>query len=491
MAQNMDLKTPLLDVGFTGDLIIPSDPDYQASLRRFAKNAQRNAALVAFVKSSEDVSRVIKFASANSVPLVVRGGGHSTAGSSSIEGGIVIDLSKYLNTVRVDEEKKLGYVGGGANWKAVDEEAIKYGLATVGGTVNHTGVGGLTLGGGFGYLMGEHGLAADNLVQATLVTADGAIRTVNAETEPDLFWAIRGGGGNFGCATEFVYRLHPQRAMIYAGPLVFPPTRIEEVIAEVGEWYKGASPKEALVTVTTSKGPTGQPAVIVFVFFNGDEEEGKEKFKRFFDLGPVATFAGMVPYEKLNSMHNEVVPYNINCSITSMMHNVLTPSNASAIFDQMVALANAPSKFKAINPVTKEEEDNTITLVILWEFWNLKKLCAQSPDATAFRMRVPYLVAPSLALWTSDDPEATTEARERHRALRTYCEGELKSTFGPEDRSENGMGYGNAEPRDPKGQDGAKSLFGANYPRLQSIKAKYDPNLMFNSWFPIQPMSSA
>ncbi|CAG8764270.1 13344_t:CDS:2, partial [Acaulospora colombiana] len=132
MAQNMDLKTPLLDAGFTGDLITPSDPDYQTSLRRFAKNAQRNAGLVAFVKSAEDVARAIKFASTNSVSFVVRGGGHSTGGSSSIEGGMVIDLSKYLNSVRVDEENKLGYVGGGANWKAVDEETIKYGLATVG-----------------------------------------------------------------------------------------------------------------------------------------------------------------------------------------------------------------------------------------------------------------------------------------------------------------------------------------------------------------------
>jgi FAD/FMN-containing dehydrogenase len=166
-ALNIDLKSPLLDSGFTGDLVIPSDPEYQTSLRRFAKNAQRNAALVAFVKSSEDVSHVIKFASANSIPLVVRSGGHSTSGTSSIEGGIVIDLSKYMNTVRVDEDTKLGYVGGGASWKDVDEEAIKYGLAAVGGTVNHTGVGGLTLGGGFGWLTGEHGMVIDNLVQVS------------------------------------------------------------------------------------------------------------------------------------------------------------------------------------------------------------------------------------------------------------------------------------------------------------------------------------
>jgi FAD/FMN-containing dehydrogenase len=165
---NFDWKTPLLEAGFTGDLVTSSDPDYQASLKRFVKNAQKNAALIAFVRSAEDVARVINFASTNSIPFVVKGGGHSTSGASSTDGGIVIDLSRYLITVRVDEENKLGYVGGGAVWRHVDEEAIKYGLAAVAGNVNHTGVGGLTLGGGYGWLMGEHGLVIDNLVQVCI-----------------------------------------------------------------------------------------------------------------------------------------------------------------------------------------------------------------------------------------------------------------------------------------------------------------------------------
>jgi FAD/FMN-containing dehydrogenase len=140
--QTKDLKTPLVNSGFTGDLYVPGDEGYEASLVRFAANARKRAGLVAFVKSAEDTSLVIKFATSNDIPLVVRGGGHSTSGASSSEGGIVIDLSRHLNTVRVDAEKKIGYVGAGANWEAVDKEAIKYGLATVGGTVNHTGVGG-------------------------------------------------------------------------------------------------------------------------------------------------------------------------------------------------------------------------------------------------------------------------------------------------------------------------------------------------------------
>ncbi|KAG8813261.1 hypothetical protein FRC17_001620, partial [Serendipita sp. 399] len=141
------LKSSILSSGFKGDLIVPSDPQYPSALARFAKNAQRNAALIAFVKDAQDVSNVISFVTSDEqaavhVPITVRGGGHSTAGASSVEGGIVIDLSRYICGVRVEEEARLAYVGGGANWEAVDRETIRYGLATVGGTVNHTGVGG-------------------------------------------------------------------------------------------------------------------------------------------------------------------------------------------------------------------------------------------------------------------------------------------------------------------------------------------------------------
>jgi FAD/FMN-containing dehydrogenase len=142
LTKSLEWKTSLLSVGFTGDLITPNDPQYEASLIRLAKNAQKRAGLVAFVKSSEDVSKVINFVTTNGIEVVIRGGGHSTSGSSSTEGGVVIDLSRHLNSVRIDKENKLGYVGGGATWEKVDAEAIKYGLAAVAGTVNHTGVGG-------------------------------------------------------------------------------------------------------------------------------------------------------------------------------------------------------------------------------------------------------------------------------------------------------------------------------------------------------------
>ena len=143
----------------------------------------------------------------------------------------------------------------------------------------------MTLGGGYGFLTGRHGLAIDNLAEATIVTADGSILTVNDSTNTDLFWGIRGGGCNFGCVTEFVYKLHPQRATVYAGPLIYPAPRIREVVQALEEWYPGISPDEAVMLVTASKGQSGGPEVILFVFYNGEEEEGKNKFKKLLDLG--------------------------------------------------------------------------------------------------------------------------------------------------------------------------------------------------------------
>ncbi|PVG03740.1 FAD-binding domain-containing protein [Serendipita vermifera] len=487
---NVDFKTPLLAAGFSGDLVAPSDPDYKASLARFAKNAQKNAGLVAFVKSPQDVAHVINFASANSIPIVVRGGGHSTSGGSSIEGGIVIDLSRHLNKVRVDQEKRLGYVDAGANWKAVDEEAIKYGLATVGGTVNHTGVGGLTLGGGYGWLTGEHGMTIDNLVEVTMVTADGTIRTVNAETDADLFWAIRGGGPNFGCATQFVYRLYPQRATVYAGPLVYPPPMFEAVAAAVGEWYSTVSEKEGIMMVTTSRGPTGDPAVVVFVFYNGDEEEGKVKFKKLLDLGPVANLAGTLPYEQLNAMQNQAIPYGINYHLNGFVRAGLPPPAAGAIFNNQVAIATAPSPYKSVNPTTNVEEPNTVVLTVLWEFYNLKKQSTPAPDATAFRMRVPYSLATLIATWSADGEEASKEAKERLRSFKLVCDNELRSTFGPEGRNKDAPGYGNNEIGNPQTTDAAEALYAGNYPRLQEIKAKYDPKMLFKAWYPIRPATT-
>lgn len=496
-------KTSLLDAGFTGDLVIPSDPDYDTSLARFASNAQKPAGLVAFVKSASDVSLVIKFATSQSPPIqfVVRGGGHSTSGASSSDGGIVIDLSRYLNTARVDVENKRCYAGGGCNWAAVDAEAIKYGLATVGGTVNHTGIGGLTLGGGYGFLTGAHGMVVDNLLGATIVTADGSILTVNDTTNSDLFWGIRGGGCNFGCVTEFVYKLHPQRTTVYAGALIYPAPRFGEVIEAIEGWYTGASSDEGAMLVTATRGRSGGPEVAVFIFYNGEEDEGKNRFKKLLDLGPVANLATMIPYEKLNAMQNDGIPYGINYHLNGVTRTVVPADVGLAVFNKLIETANAPSSTiatstpslnaahpnSATNDIVAPEAklDSEPVMVLLWEYYNLNKQSSIPADATAYRMRVKRPLVTLLITWKGDSVGASKDAKARLTAMKMFCEGAFGSVKAKVE--EDDTGYGNNEIGNPQSSDAAAALYGRNYPRLQEIKKKYDPNMVFKAWYPIRP----
>ncbi|CUA78499.1 6-hydroxy-D-nicotine oxidase [Rhizoctonia solani] len=222
---------------------LPGDPGY--SNKRWAANAERNAAAVACPATPEDVVQALAFAqgkapydSQQRLHLAVKGGGHTPSGASSSEGGLVIDLQPNMHSVRVDPDAKLAYVGGGCLWEEVDEATAPHGLASVAGIVGHTGVGGLTLGGGFGWLCSQHGLVIDNLVQATVVTSPGDILTASDSQNADLFWALRGGGANFGVVTEFVLKLHEQRPDLYTATLLFPPPSLEKVTNEINVWIR-------------------------------------------------------------------------------------------------------------------------------------------------------------------------------------------------------------------------------------------------------------
>ena len=259
-----------LKSAFKGDIVEPNSADYATALARWAVNSQRNArcaihpfvvskvsrltrqlSYVTFPKDETDISLALKFATSNAIPLAIKCGGHNPSGASSIQDGLCIDLSRYFNTARVDPEQKLVYVGGGAKWETVDRATIAHGLATPGGTVNDTGVGGLILGGGYGWLSGEHGLVIDNLVRATVVTANGSVVTASPTSHPDLFWAIRGGGSNFGIVTEFVLKAYPQRKTVFAGPIIFPPPLLGKVTEALDKWWPEVGEKEGAMLVLT------------------------------------------------------------------------------------------------------------------------------------------------------------------------------------------------------------------------------------------------
>ncbi|KAI4159782.1 MAG: hypothetical protein LQ342_006293 [Letrouitia transgressa] len=200
----------------TSKLLTPGSEGYATKIKRWADTAEKEAAAILLANSTADISSTLLFAQEHNIDFAICGGGHSTSGSSSSEGGIVIDLS-LMRQVTVDPSVMTITAQGGCLWVDVDEAAGKYGLATVGGTVNHTGIGGLTLGGGYGWLSGYHGLAIDNLLSVRMVLADGSLVTASDAENPDLFWAVRGAGQSFGVTVEFTYRAHEQKDPVWAG----------------------------------------------------------------------------------------------------------------------------------------------------------------------------------------------------------------------------------------------------------------------------------
>ncbi|KAI0722159.1 FAD-binding domain-containing protein [Cerioporus squamosus] len=438
---------------FKGDLLTPDDEGYESAIARWAKNAARKAALVAFVKDAEDVSRAVIYAKQAKLPIAIKGGGHNASGASSSKGGLVIDLSRYLNGVKVDTQKKLGYVGGGAIWETVDKIAIEHGLATVGGTVNHVSKLFLVLGGGYGWLSGAYGLAIDNL--ATVVTADGSILTASETENPDLFWGIRGAGSNFGVVTEFVLKLHPQRRTIYCGTLIYSPDTLEALLDVTQKWW--------------DNGPSERrPCIVLFVFYNGSEEEGRANFKAFLDLKPIADMSKEQPYEVLNTLQNHIAApgqnvYMKGCFAPTPFPRTLLPR----VFERVVALS-APEAY---------------TFGLLFEYFPLGKINAVPDDATAYRRRL----APNVlcVVYAKEESEAA------FRYSRDAAHELTRLVTGKQDEE---VGYGNYSPDSEALPTGgsvlaskAEANFGTNYKRLQEVKKKYDPELVFHKWFVITP----
>jgi FAD/FMN-containing dehydrogenase len=203
---------------FRGELLLPTSPGYDTARRIWNGAIDRHPACIARCRGTADVIAAVRFARGHDLEIAVRGGGHNVAGTAVCDDGVVIDLSA-MRAVWVDPAGRTAWVQGGALWGDVDHETQAHGLATTGGIVGHTGVAGLTLGGGIGFLMRKHGLTVDNLLAAEVVTAEGSILRASADEHPDLFWALRGGGGNFGVVTSFRFALHPLGPTVMAGPV--------------------------------------------------------------------------------------------------------------------------------------------------------------------------------------------------------------------------------------------------------------------------------
>lgn len=281
-------KAEIRELGesMTGPVLLSGHPDYAGARMIWNGMHDKRPALIARCMSAEDVSKAVTFAREHGLLTAVRGGGHSWPGKSVCDDGLMIDLSQ-MNTVMADAEARRARAQGGALLNALDTAALETGLVTTAGVVSHTGVGGFTLGGGFGRLNRKYGLTIDNLRSAEIVTADGRIRRIAADEESDLFWAIRGGGGNFGVVTEFEYELHPFDRNVLSGSIVWPLDQARDVLEFYAEWSAGLS-DELYVGPVMARDPNAGDVVVMDVVYNGDPAVGEKELAPLRAIGTPA-----------------------------------------------------------------------------------------------------------------------------------------------------------------------------------------------------------
>jgi FAD/FMN-containing dehydrogenase len=304
-----------------GQVLSPDDDGYAEASRVWnGEHDGRRPALVVRCSGAADVIAAIGFARSNHLTIAVRGGGHSVAGFSTCDGGLVIDLGS-MNGVRVDLDTRRAAVGGGALWADVDHETQAHGLATTGGLVSTTGVAGFTLGGGIGWLMRKHGLACDNLVGADIVTADGRLVHASETENADLLWGLRGGGGNFGVVTQFELQLHPVGPTVYAGPIFYPADAAGELLRVFRDWATGA-PDEVTAVINLTTAPPlpvipeawhGKRVAALIAVSAGPLSEGEALVAPFRTVAePIADLLGPMPYHVIQTLIDPLWQKGIN-----------------------------------------------------------------------------------------------------------------------------------------------------------------------------------
>jgi len=324
-----------------------------------------------------------------------------------------------------------------------------------------------------GLLSGEHGLVIDNLIKVTIVTADGSILTASETENTDLFWSIRGGGCNFGVVTQFVLKLHPQGRRVFVGNIIYSADALEQVINIADKWWSNVGQKEALsfILTTGAPGPNAPmvPLVILVMFYNGSEEEGRANFKSFFDLKHFADLSKEIPYEELNGSQNEGLRHGQCRLLKSLSHTRPHFASAKKVLDQIVILA-----------------DSEVHPVVILEYIPFKKILS-IPNGTCAFQRPEFSHGIAMLTWKNNTPENLALARSIGRDLASIVATGQQEYLGQVEQ-----GYGNYD-HSPEEEDGvvvkdkAEALFGKNYPRLQELKKKYDPENIFNKWFAITP----
>ena len=292
---------------FRGQLIQPGEAGYDTARRIDNAMIDRRPALIARCAGVSDVMAAVEIGRSRELTVSVRAGGHNVAGNAVCDGGVMIDLSP-MKGVRVDPAARTVRAEPGVTWGDFDRETQRFGLASTGGVISNTGIAGLTLGGGVGWLNGRFGLACDNLIAADVVTADGRLLHASERENEDLFWGLRGGGGNFGVVTSFEYRLHPLGPMVLAGPVFHPASRARDVLRLFRD-LTAAAPDELTMYAGLLTGPDGSPLVGIVACYAGPPEQGEKLVAPLREFGPPAVDQiGPMPYLAVQRMFDEAFP---------------------------------------------------------------------------------------------------------------------------------------------------------------------------------------
>ncbi|MBT2450199.1 FAD-binding oxidoreductase [Streptomyces sp. ISL-43] len=435
-----------------GVVTTPDDDAYDEARKVYNAMIDRRPAVVVRCVNAGDVMAAVDFARENELDLAVRGGGHSVPGFGTCDGGVVADLSG-MRGVRVDPARRTARAEGGATWGDFNAATHAFGLATTGGIISTTGVGGLTLGGGIGYLSRSLGLSCDNLISADVVTADGRLLVASEEEHDDLFWALRGGGGNFGAVTSFEFRLSPVKD-IYGGPMLYELEDAATVLRSFNDYITDA-PEELGAFPAFQLAPPlpfipenrhGDPFALIVSCWAGPLEEGERALQAFHDFAPVvAEHVGPMPYPALNSAFDALVPPGLQHYWKA---NFVTELSDAAI----AAHTQHGPRLPALNSTV--------------HIYPINGACHRvAPEATAFAYRDASFATVIAGMWPepADNEANIAWVRDYYEATAPH--------------SEEG-GYINFMADDD--QDRIRANYKTNYDRLVEVKRNYDPGNLFH-----------
>lgn len=430
-----------------GKALRPGDDGYDDARRLWNGMIDKRPAVVIAAAGAADVQRAVALAREQGLSLAIKGGGHNVAGHAIADGGVLLDLSA-MRAVWVDPVARTARVQGGATWADFDRETGAFGLATTGGAISTTGVGGLTLGGGVGWLVGKHGLAVDNLRSVEVVTADGDVLTACPTEYADLFWALRGGGGNFGVATSFEFRLHPLREVL-AGMVAYPAERARDVLELYREWTAAAPDELTVYAALMAEPESGARIAGLAICWSGDPAEGERVLAPLDRLGePLLRMIGPMPYPVWQGANDPLFPhgrrYYWKGAMTRELPDQVLDAMAAYAVDPPLPWMNATIEFYAgaMNRVGVQE--------------------------TAYPHRDARYQVLSIGAWddAADDEIGKSWVRGLHAATEAATGGGTFLNFVALDDAER--------------QERVRAGFGPNWDRLVRVKQRYDPANLFH-----------